>query len=206
VDSVSSEPGTYITGDDHKVHYIGIDLVPGQGVDKAYMGLPSSVYEGADVVMLGHRKQNNETEAEARQRQTAIYQAAYSATSGAFDPDLLAPFMIYYEGIDDFNLSSHKMQWWSSGTRTSGIPQNRMRGDFLLTTGDTIEDYIDDALDQRNIDKCFVDAGSNTWILRCDNQWQLDTGQSWNTECTFTFNGMPWTVNLNDPGTTAVLR
>lgn len=57
--------------------------------------------KGDNVVMLGHRLQTGETDTA---RQSAIYISAYKA----LDTGLIAPLFATYQGIDDFNLASHR--------------------------------------------------------------------------------------------------
>lgn len=127
------DPSTYC-------HYIEVEYTP--SANPNFVGDPSSLYPGANVVMLGHRKQSSETNEQALSRQSAIYISAYDVDSGAYDPNLRAPFYIQYRGINDFTLHSHRYSWWSSGVRSGDLPANRMRGDFVLTSGDSIEDYV----------------------------------------------------------------
>ena len=171
VNGVSNAP---IWLNDQKVNYIHVSYASSECV-----GDYNSIYVGCDVVMLGHRQQSGETEAQSAERQKAIYMAAYTPSSGAYDPDLLAPFIIYYEGINDFDLASHKYQWWSSGSRNSNVPQNRMVGSFYLTAGKTIEQYIDENIKDADINMITLEGGSNTWFINTDANYNIvDTSQT----------------------------
>ena len=190
VTGVSSTP---ITVNDKKANYIHVSYANGD-CDGDY----STIYVGANVVMLGHRQQTGETPDQAKERQTAIYMAAYTPSSGAYDPDLLAPFIIYYEGINDFDLPSHKVQWWSSGTRNANVPQNRMVGSFLLTTGQTIQQYIDENIKDADINMITLEGGSNIWLVNTDSNYSIvDTSQTWTTRINIYLNGNIWHIGNN---------
>lgn len=91
----------------------GTNPIPCDGIgddtgNPLWDGDPMGAAIGDEVVMLGSRvsgDQNNENyEPDARERKTAIYMSAYSA----LDVGLRAPFLAFYQGVDDFNLSSHR--------------------------------------------------------------------------------------------------
>lgn len=196
---VSSEPVAHDTpNDDNLYHYIEVTKISG-----AYDGSLTGISAGNECVMLG-----NKTKTE---RQTAIYNAAYTPSSGAYDRDLLAPFIIYYEGINPssskgFDLSSYKVQWWSSGSRNTNVPQNKMVGDFVLTSGDTIKEYIDDQININNISKYVVNCDNNIWVCSTADDYSITPTQLWGSTAKFSNNGTPWTVDLGITGTGAYLR
>lgn len=205
VKNVSSQPGTYIVREDEQgeeyvdptiVHYIELSLS-----NNEYDGAPT-VYDGADVAMLG----NNTNPA----RQTAIYMSCYNGESGngTYDEDLLAPFVVYYEGVNPlsnkgFNLSEYKVQWWSSGVTSHGaqnnIPQNRMVGSFLLSAGKTIEQYIDENIKDADINIITLDYGTDIWMINANPNYSIVTPaapltdyQQWNTSVKVKHNGNDW--------------
>lgn len=196
---VSSEPVKHDTpNDDNLYHYIEVTKVSGE-----YDGSLTGISSGNECVMLG-----NKTKPE---RQTAIYNAAYTPSSGAYDRDLLAPFIIYYEGINPssnkgFDLSAYKVQWWSSGSRNANVPQNKMVGDFVLTGGDTIKEYIDDQININNISKYVVNCDNNIWVCSTADDYSITQTQLWGSTAKFSNNGTPWTVDLSITGTGAYLR
>lgn len=63
-------------------------------------GDPSVAAVGDEIVMLGYRG----SESDATERKSAVYMSAYSA----LDTDLHAPFLAFYQGIDDFDISTHR--------------------------------------------------------------------------------------------------
>jgi len=78
--------------------------------DSDYDGsLPDDYYIGANCVQLGNRTDTT--------RQGAIYLSAYSG----LDTTLDAPFVALYDGINDFNLSNHRVTWFSmNGSSVKG--------------------------------------------------------------------------------------
>ena len=68
-----------------------------------------NVAVGDEIAMLGYRPKASDyvggklTE-DARRLQSAVYVSAYSS----YDDGLKAPFLAFYQGIDDFDLSSHR--------------------------------------------------------------------------------------------------
>ena len=82
---------------------------------------------GDEVVMLGNRTDTT--------RQAAISIGAYN--NPYLDNTIKAPFIIQYQGINDYNLSTHRGNVISNG-------YNSFKGVFTTTTGDNIEDLIDD--------------------------------------------------------------
>lgn len=78
---------------------------------------------GDEIAMLGNRSNTN--------RQSAIYLCAANSLDGT----LVAPFIAQYQGINDFNLSSHKVTWFAAnGTQ--------VMGNYVLSDGTPIEDVI----------------------------------------------------------------
>lgn len=172
-------------------HYIECSMTE---CDGSYYGIQT----GLDVVMCGHRKQSYETEAEAAERQTAIYISAYSGSSGAYDPVLLAPFYIQYTGVNNFNLSNHRHSWFSSGTRNNTIPQNRFQGVFVLSSGDTIEEYVDESIHNAGFDMFNIDVAKVNWFVQTNENYVIDASlqaQSFNTDFELMNNGGQWNAS-----------
>lgn len=69
-------------------------------------GNPMDATIGDEIVMLGYRG----NDADARERRAAVYLSAYNA----LDTDLHAPFLAFYHGINDFNLSSHRKTFFDA--------------------------------------------------------------------------------------------
>lgn len=70
-----------------------------------YAASNATPQKGDEVVMLGHRPQDARDPEEWR-RSSAIYFSSYVS----IDPDLSAPLFATYEGITDFELSSHRVR------------------------------------------------------------------------------------------------
>lgn len=83
--------------------------------------------KGDEIVMLGNRTDTT--------RQAAITIGAYN--NPYLDNTIRAPFIIQYDGINDYNLSAHRKNVISNGL-------NSFRGTFTTTTGDDIEQLIED--------------------------------------------------------------
>lgn len=83
--------------------------------------------KGDEIVMLGNR-----TDAT---RQAAITIGAYN--NPYLDSGITAPFIIQYDGINDYNLSAHRVNIISNGL-------NQFKGTFKTQTGDDIEQLIED--------------------------------------------------------------
>jgi len=103
-----SETGTEtIDGEDY--HYIKFD-----GTD--YVG-DLNCEVGDEIVQLGYRGNDDSS------RQSALYLAAYNS----IDTGVTAPLIAQYEGINDFNLASHRKTWFASNG-------NEVRGNLKITT------------------------------------------------------------------------
>lgn len=82
---------------------------------------------GDEIVMLGNRTDTT--------RQAAITIGAYN--NPYLDSGLVAPFIVQYNGINDYNLSTHRINTISNGL-------NQFKGKFSTNTGDDIEQLIAD--------------------------------------------------------------
>lgn len=92
--------------------------------------------EGDNIVMLGNQTDEN--------RQNAIYLNA-GGQGDSLDTDLRPPFFAQYKGINDFNLMSHRLTWFSGGwvgaQGTQGYANN-IQGNLKIATGESVEDYV----------------------------------------------------------------
>lgn len=102
-------------------------------------GAPWAAAAGDDVAMLGHRRTGQEEAEEARKRGNALYICAYKS----IDTDLEAPLIAYYEGIDDFNLTSHRTTYKDAD---SGVWVGSMRVIVEGTSTDIVA-YISSQLE-----------------------------------------------------------
>lgn len=112
---------TQIDGETVDCHYI---VLSNTDKDQYSNDVPE---RGDEIVMLGNR--NNTT------RQAAITIGAYN--NPYLDNTIQAPFIIQYDGINDYNLSSHRKNIISNGL-------NQFKGTFTTNTGDDIEQLIAD--------------------------------------------------------------
>ena len=95
--------------------------------------------EGDNIVMLGNQTDEN--------RQNAIYLNA-GGQGDSLDTDLRPPFFAQYKGINDFDLKSHRLTWFSGGwvgpqgeQGTRGFANN-IQGNLKISTGETVEEYV----------------------------------------------------------------
>ena len=103
----------------------------GEGSYKSYV-----FQEGDNIVMLGNQTDEN--------RQNAIYLNA-GGQGDSLDTDIRPPFFAQYKGINDFNLKSHRLTWFSGGwvgaQGTQGYANN-IQGNLKIATGESVEEYV----------------------------------------------------------------
>lgn len=103
----------------------------GEGSYKSYV-----FQEGDNIVMLGNQTDEN--------RQNAIYLNA-GGQGDSLDTDIRPPFFAQYKGINDFDLKSHRLTWFSGGwvgaQGTQGFANN-IQGNLKIATGESVEDYV----------------------------------------------------------------
>lgn len=85
---------------------------------------------GDSIAMLGSRTTDTK-------RQSAIYISSYSS----LDPGIEAPFIAQYQGITDFSLGDHRKSYF-------GASGSEFIGNFKVSTGDSLEDYINNILSE----------------------------------------------------------
>ena len=103
-----------------------------KGIDKDYDGVVEPEV-GDEIVMLGHRKQQNESDEDAALRQSAIVISAYN--SEFLDIGIKAPSIVQYTGINEYSLEGHRLNVISNG-------KNEFVGNFKTSEGTDIEDMI----------------------------------------------------------------
>lgn len=118
VTDVSSQP---ITMDDRNYHYITISTITKDGTVNPEIG--------DTIAMLGYRGTDD------KKRQSAIYISAYTS----LDKGLTAPLLAQYQGINDFNLESHRKSYFDAVGA-------KFVGNFEVSNGQTIEDYVNEKL------------------------------------------------------------
>lgn len=98
---------------------------------------------GDEIVMCGNRGIN-------KARQSAIYISAYDG----LDTDLTAPFYATYQGINDFDLKSHRKTYID-------VNGAEFIGNFKVSDDVTVEDYIKDITSKS---EPYVGENGNWWI------------------------------------------
>lgn len=117
----SSSPVTItVDGVEGEYHYI---ILSDTDKDASSNDIPA---KGDEVVMLGNRTDTT--------RQNAISLGAYN--NPYLDKDIKAPFIIQYGGIDDYDLSQHRLNVISNG-------YNHFKGVFKTETGKDIQEEIE---------------------------------------------------------------
>ena len=120
---VSTKPvSLFVNGANQECHYIYLDW---SDKDQGSNCVPAV---GDEIVALGNRTDTT--------RQACISIGAYN--NPYLDSGINAPFIIQYDGINNYNLSSHRKNVISNG-------YNSFFGTFTTTTGDDIEQLINDA-------------------------------------------------------------
>ena len=165
--AVSSTPvARTINGTEKMCHYVTLQW---SDKDPNTNGVPEV---GDEIVMLGNRTDTL--------RQNAITIGAYN--NPYLDNTIKAPFIIQYAGINDYDLSAHRKNVISNG-------YNLFNGIFTTTTGDNIEDlinqmgegaltymhtaYANNATGNLNFSKTYFDNA--LYMGFCSNHTQSDT-------------------------------
>lgn len=111
---------------------------------------PASVSEpkkGDNIVQLGSR--TDET------RRAAIIISAYN--TGYLDKTVVAPSIVQYQGINDYNLETHRLNVISVG-------KNIFSGEFRVDNGKTLESYIADRIKLTASGTPYI-GNSGTWMI-----------------------------------------
>ena len=121
-------------GNQYWMHWIKVYAADDSG-QNIYMAQGSGTPEVGDTVsMLGNRTDTT--------RQGAIVISAYPTYMDRGDDDhieMRAPYFAEYTGVNNFNLASHRKNWIAANSTT-------LQGDIRLTSGDSIEDYVNDKI------------------------------------------------------------
>lgn len=134
-----------------KYHYIVISTVTKDGTVNPEIG--------DTIAMLGYRGTDD------KKRQSAIYISAYTS----LDKGLTAPLLAQYQGINDFNLESHRKSYFDA----SGA---KFVGNFEVSNGQTIEDYINNKIDGAKSVAPYIGANGNWFIWDSDTKAYKDSG------------------------------
>lgn len=111
---------------------------------------PASVSEpmkGDNIVQLGNRTDPT--------RQAAIIISAYN--TGYLDKTVVAPSIVQYQGINDYNLETHRLNVISVG-------KNIFSGEFRVDNGKTLESYIADRIKLTASGTPYIGSGG-TWMI-----------------------------------------
>lgn len=111
---------------------------------------PASVSEpmkGDNIVQLGNRTDTT--------RQAAIIISAYN--TGYLDKTVVAPSIVQYQGINDYNLETHRLNVISVG-------KNIFSGEFRVDNGVTLESYIADRIKLTASGTPYI-GNSGTWMI-----------------------------------------
>lgn len=112
--------------------------------------------QGDRVVALGNRS--------TKDRQNAIVLSAYN--SDFLDKGLKAPSLVQYSGINDYTLSTHRMNVISNGL-------NQFIGNFKVSSGESITDLIDNnKYNKLILDKATAIVGADD-VLKVDISGQV---------------------------------
>ena len=137
--------------EEKKYHYIVISTVTKDGTVNPEIG--------DTIAMLGYRGTDD------KKRQSAIYISAYSS----LDKGLSAPLLAQYQGINDFNLESHRKSYFDAVGA-------RFVGNFEVSNGQTIEDYINNKIDGAESGTPYIGANGNWFIWDSDAKAYKDSG------------------------------
>ena len=111
---------------------------------------PASVSEpmkGDNIVQLGNRTDTT--------RQAAIIISAFNSTY--LDKTVVAPSIVQYQGINDYNLETHRLNVISVG-------KNIFSGEFRVDNGVTLESYIADRIKLTASGTPYIGSGG-TWMI-----------------------------------------
>lgn len=140
-----------------KYHYIVISTVTKDGTVNPEIG--------DSIVMCGYRGTDDNA------RQSAIYISAYSS----LDKGLTAPLLAQYQGINDFNLESHRKSYFDAN-------KSKFVGDFSTESGTTFDDLVTKV---DNISESVKMISSQDYYLLSDKNTGITLGTSgWTTTYT----------------------
>ena len=125
---------------------------------------PASVSEpmkGDNIVQLGNRTDTT--------RQAAIIISAYN--TGYLDKTVVAPSIVQYQGINDYNLETHRLNVISVG-------KNIFNGEFRVDNGKTLEQYIANRVKLSQSGTPFIGSSGNWMIWDQDQNKYKDSGIS----------------------------
>lgn len=146
-----SDTNQPVSIEEKKYHYIVISTVTKDGTVNPEIG--------DTIAMLGYRGTDD------KKRQSAIYISAYTS----LDKGLTAPLLAQYQGINDFNLESHRKSYFDAVGA-------KFVGNFEVSNGQTIEDYINNKIDGAKSVAPYIGANGNWFIWDSDTKSYKDSG------------------------------
>lgn len=146
-----SDTNQPVSIEEKKYHYIVISTVTKDGTVNPEIG--------DTIAMLGYRGTDD------KKRQSAIYISAYTS----LDKGLTAPLLAQYQGINDFNLKSHRKSYFDAVGA-------KFVGNFEVSNGQTIEDYINNKIDGAKSVAPYIGANGNWFIWDSDTKAYKDSG------------------------------
>lgn len=146
-----SDTNQPVSIEEKKYHYIVISTVTKDGTVNPEIG--------DTIAMLGYRGTDD------KKRQSAIYISAYTS----LDKGLTAPLLAQYQGINDFNLESHRKSYFDAVGA-------KFIGNFEVSNGQTIEDYINNKIDGAKSVAPYIGANGNWFIWDSDTKAYKDSG------------------------------
>ena len=146
-----SDTNQPVSIEEKKYHYIVISTVTKDGTVNPEIG--------DTIAMLGYRGTDD------KKRQSAIYISAYTS----LDKGLTAPLLAQYQGINDFNLESHRKSYFDAVSA-------KFVGNFEVSNGQTIEDYINNKIDGAESGTPYIGANGNWFIWDSDTKAYKDSG------------------------------
>ena len=149
--TAASDTNQPVSIEEKKYHYIVISTVTKDGTVNPEIG--------DTIAMLGYRGTDD------KKRQSAIYISAYTS----LDKGLTAPLLAQYQGINDFNLESHRKSYFDAVGA-------KFVGNFEVSNGQTIEDYINNKIDGAKSVAPYIGANGNWFIWDSDTKAYKDSG------------------------------
>lgn len=146
-----SDTNQPVSIEEKKYHYIVISTVTKDGTVNPEIG--------DTIAMLGYRGTDD------KKRQSAIYISAYTS----LDKGLTAPLLAQYQGINDFNLESHRKSYFDAVSA-------KFVGNFEVSNGQTIEDYINNIIDGAESGTPYIGENGNWYIWDSDTKAYKDSG------------------------------
>lgn len=146
-----SDTNQPVSIEEKKYHYIVISTVTKDGTVNPEIG--------DTIAMLGYRGTDD------KKRQSAIYISAYTS----LDKGLTAPLLAQYQGINDFNLESHRKSYYDAVGA-------KFVGNFEVSNGQTIEDYINNKIDGAESGTPYIGENGNWYIWDSTEKKYKDSG------------------------------